>query len=50
MLHCQFCYYYYNVEFECDFFFYAKTGMLCTKHIIDFSFENSFPIALSGEV
>ena len=31
-------------------FFYAKNGMLCTKHIIVFSFENSFPIVLSGEV
>jgi hypothetical protein len=24
--------------------------MLCTKHIIAFSLENSFPIVLSGEV
>jgi hypothetical protein len=25
------------------FFFYVWSGMLCTKYIIVFSFENSFP-------
>jgi hypothetical protein len=23
MLHCRFCYYYYNVEFECDFLLFS---------------------------
>jgi hypothetical protein len=32
------------------FFFYVSNGMLCTKYIIVFSLENSFPIVLSGEV
>jgi hypothetical protein len=32
------------------FFFYVLNEMLCTKHIIVFSLENSFPIVLSGEV
>jgi hypothetical protein len=32
------------------FFFYVWNGMLCTKYIIAFSLENSFPIVLSGEV
>jgi hypothetical protein len=31
-------------------FFYLQNEMLCTKHIIVFSLENSFPIVLSGEV
>ena len=30
------------------FFFYVWNGMLCTKYIIVFSLENSFPIVLSG--
>ena len=32
------------------FFFSVLNGMLCTKYIIVFSFESSFPIVLSGEV
>jgi hypothetical protein len=32
------------------FFFYVWNRMLCTKYIIVFSLENSFPIVLSGEV
>jgi hypothetical protein len=31
-------------------FFYVWSGMVCTKYIIVFSLENSFPIELSGEV
>jgi hypothetical protein len=31
------------------FYFYVWNGMLCTKYIIGFSLENSFPIVLSGE-
>jgi len=29
---------------------YVWNGMLCTKYIIVFSLENSFPIVFSGEV
>jgi hypothetical protein len=30
--------------------FYVQNEMLCTKYIIVFSLENSFPIVLSGEI
>ena len=32
------------------FLFYVWNGMLCTKYIIVYSFENNFPIVLSGQV
>ena len=31
-------------------FFYVWNGMLCTKYIIVYFFENNFPIVLPGEV
>ena len=49
MLHCKFCYYDYNVEFECVFLLCLEWDVM-SKHIIVFSLENSFSIVLSGAV
>jgi hypothetical protein len=48
MLHCKFII--IIILNLSVFFFYVWNGMLCTKYIIVFSLENSFPIVSSGEV